>query len=77
MPYQRLNRFRLAISYHDPRFHRGTIYRQAGAVPMNIDGQGNSTAGSSGKVGWCWPLPEPDWTWNELTDIKPRTLRMF
>jgi hypothetical protein len=68
---------RLAISYHDPRFHRGTIYRQTGAVPMNIDGQGNPTAGSSGKVGWCWPLPEPDWTWNELTDIKPRTLRMF
>lgn len=68
---------RLAISYHDPYFHRGTIYRQAGAVPMTIDGQGNPASGASGKVGWCWPLPEPDWTWDELIGIKSRTFRMF
>lgn len=68
---------RLAISYHDPKFHRGTIYRQSGATPMVTDAQGVPAASSSGKVGWCWPLPEPGWTWGELSDIKPRTLRMF
>jgi hypothetical protein len=68
---------RLAISYHDPKFHRGTIYRQSGATPMVTDAQGSPAASSSGKVGWCWPLLEPGWTWGELSDIKPRTLRMF
>lgn len=67
---------RLAISYSDPRHHKGTIYREAGALPMYTDSKGQPVAGPSGKYGWCWKLSEPGWTWDGLTDIKPRTLRM-
>lgn len=66
----------LAISYHDPALHRGTIYKESGAVPMYANEDGQATPGSSGKVGWCWRLPEPDWTWRELTWLRPRTIRM-
>ncbi len=68
---------RLAISYHDPRHHRGTIYRHSHAQPMYVDGTGQPAPGSSGKYGWCWKLPEPAWEWNTLAGITPRTLRMF
>lgn len=67
----------LAISYCDPQYHRGTIYHESKATPMYIDGNGKPAPGSSGKYGWCWRLPEPAWSWQELTDISPRTLRMF
>lgn len=66
---------RLAISYSDPRYHRGTIYRAAGALPMYTFA-GQPVPGSSGKYGWCWRLDEPGWAWGELDNIKPRTMRM-
>lgn len=68
---------RLAISYSDPRFHRGTIYRHAGARPTFADSAGNPVPGSTGKYGWAWPLPAPSWSWQELDGIRSRTLRMF
>lgn len=67
----------LAISYHDPAYHRGAIYRYVGALPMFVDACGAPVPGPSGKYGWCWPLPTPSWSWWELTGIRPRTLRMF
>ncbi len=67
----------LAISYHDPRFHRGTIYRQSGAAPMYVDRAGAPAAGPSGKYGWAWKLARPGWGWQELDGIRSRTLRMF
>lgn len=42
---------RLAISYSDPKFHRGTIYRLAGAAPMFVDQAGQPAPGSAGKFG--------------------------
>lgn len=66
---------RPAISYHDPAFHRGTIYRQMGWLPMYTDGAGQPAPGSSGKFGWGWPLPEPGWKWNEIKILQPRTMR--
>lgn len=68
---------RLAISYSDPKFHRGTIYRLAGAQPMYTDAAGQPSPGPSGKYGWAWRLPEPAWTWDDLAGIRSRTLRMF
>jgi hypothetical protein len=68
---------RLAISYSDPRFHKGTIYRHAKALPMYLDRSGKPTPGSSGKYGWAWRLPEPAWTWEDLTGVRSRTMRMF
>lgn len=67
----------LVIAYHDPRYHKGTIYRLSGAVPMYTDGAGIACPGSTGKFGWCWPLPQPDWEWHEIEIIRPRTMRMF
>ena len=72
-PYQIL----LAISYHDPQYHRGTIYRESQAQPMYTDRTGQPKPGPSGKYGWCWRLPSPAWAWHELTEIRPRTMRMF
>jgi len=84
---------RLAISYHDPAYHRGTIYRSMGWLPMyfTLDNVLRSLLAhheaaalgspipseSSGKYGWCWPLPEPDWTWQDIEIKKPRTMRLF
>ena len=67
----------LAISYHDPKFHRGTIYREAHAVPMYTDKQGAPAPGSSGKYGWCWWLGTPEWEWQQLSNVRPRTMRLF
>ena len=67
----------LAISYHDPQYHRGTIYRHSKATPMYTDAAGQPIPGPSGKYGWCWRLPAPAWEWDVLTGISPRTLRMF
>lgn len=67
----------LAISYSDPHFHRGRIYQLAGADPMYTDRRGQPKPGPSKKFGWCWKLPRPTWTWSDLTDIQPRTMRMF
>ncbi len=66
----------LAISYHDPLYHRGTIYRHANALPMYTDAAGEPELGPSNKYGWCWRLPRPDWEWHQLTGIKSRTMRM-
>lgn len=66
---------RMAISYHDPKYHKGTIYRHANALPMYTFA-GQPVPGPSKKYGWCWPLPEPSWSWGELTEIRPRTMRM-
>lgn len=71
---------RLAISYHDPAFHRGTIYKASGAEPMYTavgeNGRVIPAVGSNGKYGWVWQLPEPGWTWQEIEILRPRTLRM-
>jgi hypothetical protein len=64
---------RLAISYHDPKYHRGTIYRQSNATPMYTDATG-PIPGSSGKFGWCWRLSEPTWSW-EWLDYRPRQIQ--
>jgi len=84
---------RLVISYHDPTYHRGTIYRSMGWLPMHfaldnttralLTHQEAAAVGvpvpseSSGKYGWCWPLPEPDWTWQDIKIKQPRTMRLF
>ena len=67
----------LAISYHDPAFHRGVIYQQSKAAPMYLDAAGNPKPGPSGKFGWAWRLEQPSWGWQELSGIHSRTLRMF
>jgi len=67
----------LAISYSDPKFHKGTIYRHANALPMYTDATGAPIPGPSGKYGWAWRLPCPQWTWQDLECIKPRTLRLL
>lgn len=70
---------RLIISYHDPQYHRGTIYRATNALPMyTTDGtkDGLSIPGPSGKFGWCWKLKEPRWTWQDIEILQPRTMRM-
>lgn len=66
----------LAISYHDPKFHRGTIYRQSYAIPMYQDKDG-PRPGSSGKYGWCWPLPKPNWQWEQLPNLRSRNMRLL
>jgi hypothetical protein len=67
---------RLVISYHDPQYHRGTIYRATNALPLYTDDDGRPTPGPSGKFAWAWRLPEPRWTWRDLEIRQPRTLRM-
>lgn len=72
-PYQIL----LAISYHDPRYHRGTIYKVSNAEPMYLGPDRQPVPGPSGKYGWAWRLPSPAWAWYDLNGIKPRTMRLF
>lgn len=67
----------LAISYHDPIHHRGTIYRESRALPMYVDRDGAPRPGPAGKFGWAWRLARPGWEWPELEGIRSRTLRMF
>ena len=57
--------------------HCGTIYKHSHATPMYTDASGNPAPGSSGKFGWCWRLPAPDWEWGELTNIMARQIRMI
>ncbi len=64
-------------TYSDPKYHKGTIYRHAGAPPMYTDPTGAPIPGPSGKYGWAWRLPCPQWGWQDLTDIAPRTMRLF
>lgn len=68
---------RLVIGYHDPEYHKGTIYRLSGAEPMYVDRRGKPCAGSRGKFGWCWRLPQPDWEWQDIMILRPRTMRLF
>lgn len=72
----------LAISYHDPSFHKGTIYKETGWEPMYWKWDKDQATkapipSKNGKFGWVWRLPEPTWTWDEITIRRPRTLRMF
>jgi hypothetical protein len=67
---------RLVISYHDPKHHRGTIYRLMKALPMYTDKSKLPIPGPSGKFGWCWRLPEPAWEWPEVEIRQPRTMRL-
>lgn len=66
----------LAISYHDPKFHKGTIYRQSGALPVYTDKNGNPTAGPSGKFCWAWRLEQPQWEWQDIDILNPRQMRL-
>lgn len=72
LPYH----IRLVVSYHDPAFHKGTIYRVSGARPMYTDERGQARPGPAGKFGWYWPLPEPDWGWEQINILRPRNLRL-
>jgi hypothetical protein len=65
----------LAISYHDPNYHNGTIYKQSRALPVHTDKGGNPTPGKTGKYCWAWQLEKPNWSWNEIKLIRPRQLR--
>jgi hypothetical protein len=67
---------RLVISYHDPRYHRGVIYRAAGALPMYLDRQGQPAPGPAGKFGWAWRQAEPGGGWQEIEILQPRNMRM-
>lgn len=67
---------RLVISYHDPKYHTGAIYRWTGAEPMYVDEQQQPIPGPSGKYGWCWRLPEPEWSWWQIPILQPRTMRL-
>lgn len=67
----------LVIAYHDPAYHKGTIYRLAGAEPMYVDKDGRACPGSTGKFGWCWRLPKPEWEWQDIEILRPRTMRLF
>lgn len=67
---------RLVVSYHDPQFHRGTIYRVSGAQPMYTDGKGQAIPGPAGKFGWGWRLPAPAWEWTDIRILRPRNLRL-
>lgn len=67
----------LAISYHDPQYHRGTIYKVTNAQAMYTDADGQPRPGPSGKYGWCWRLSEPDWTYEDIHIRQPRTMRLF
>lgn len=29
------------------------------------------------KYGWCWYLGTPDWSWQQLSNVRPRTMRLF
>lgn len=66
---------RLVISYHDPRFHKGTIYKLTRALPM-YKKDNVPIPGPAGKFGWCWPLSQPSWEWSEITILQPRTMRL-
>lgn len=67
---------RLVISYHDPAHHLGTIYKATNALPMYKNEQQQPIPGSSGKYGWCWKLPKPDWGWWQIPILQPRTMRL-
>lgn len=74
---------KLVISYHDPQFHKGTIYRAMGWEPMYWLWKDKAQTkklpmhGPSGKFGWCWRLPEPRWSWHDIAIIQPRTMRLI
>ena len=67
---------RLVISYCDPAYHKGTIYQAAGARPLYTNKDGRARLSPAGKFCWYWSLPEPEWTWDELENIRPRNLRL-
>lgn len=66
----------LVISYHDPQYHKGTIYKVSGATPMYTR-CGSPVAGPSGKFGWCWKLKKPIWAWNDIEIKRPRVMRLI
>lgn len=72
----------LVISYHDPQFHNGIIYKKMGWEPMYWVWKDEKqkaklpVVGPNGKYGWCWRLPEPAWTWEQIEIRRPRTMRL-
>ena len=46
-------------------------------VVMYTDATGAPVPGPSGKYGWAWRLPAPEWGWQDLGDIRPRTMRLI
>lgn len=67
----------MVVSYSDPARHRGEIYRNAKGRPLYTDADGRPVPGPSGKVGWYWKLPEPEWSWEQIQILQPRTMRLF
>ena len=49
----------------------------AGGSSEGATHAGAPIPGPSGKYGWAWRLPAPQWTWQDLTGIAPRTMRLF
>lgn len=67
---------RLVISYHDPEFHTGEIYRHAGAKSIHVSDDGQPQTAPSGKYCWGWELLEPEWEWYQIKIARPRNIRM-
>lgn len=80
---------RLVISYHDPQYHRGTIYKVSGAEPVYTEEKEvplpggeivtikKALPGPSGKFCWAWRMERPCWDWQDIEIRQPRTVRMF
>ncbi|MCB0190602.1 MAG: hypothetical protein KDJ65_01515 [Anaerolineae bacterium] len=67
---------RIVISYHDPAYHSGSIYRYAGAQAVYTDKEGSPLPGPSGKYCWAWHLPRPSWEWHQIKILRSRNIRM-
>jgi len=67
----------LIISYHDPKYHNGAIYRALNALPMYTHkATGKPKTGSSKLYGYCWRLKLPRWHWWQLDHLRPRNMRL-
>jgi len=67
---------RLIISYHDPKYHDGYIYRAMSALPMYTYKTGKPRMSSSKLFGWCWPIKQPFWNISRLNIIRQRQMRL-
>jgi len=67
----------LIISYHDPAYHNGSIYRALNALPMYTHPSTGKPRQSSSKLyGYCWKLKRPTWDWWNLDNLRPRNMRL-
>ena len=57
-----------------PKFHQLFVMS---CLPMYTDRSGAPIPGPSGKYGWAWRLLAPQWGWQDLECIKPRTFRLL